>query len=561
MAELNDKLITYGNLSTFYDKLQEQGLGGNAIEDASVLPDASENKSKLIRLESDDNVYVSELKSRTSTTTNRLPDEQQIDKAYINYSEYEYAWKYKGDGYKIICSDGEINGYGWFCDERPWYPYVSWVNAENLQDFKDVATADNVIFIDDNNFATIDDKTFSTSDSVEYTKHNHLAYDVTYVPATYNAPEANQIGNATIEFTWWESGTTYNDTFVYDGTSETITVNNEQFTGYKWISDNYPNIHMLTNLQASNIYHSTSYSEQHGYSELAPDLYCYAVKNGVSGYCSCEHIIIPQLNAPDSEQVDNANITTIVGSDETIYSYTGQLYTIKLSDDSEELQVYWWNSDNDDLNLRDFHALFSIVNANSIYSEIQNAFIYITDDEGFISITGNVITLETPDYVDCLQCLVSSINMLFKDEMVMDSVVLSTTKYQRTEVTEEWDWQPLTDNATNDDIDFMFVKEIKLIRAQEDDENYIDWLVNTSGETMEFNGQTYYKWVVWGNDFNDGSGPAVEHPNVLVLTNTLNVQLPFNSNSPEFECRISIEDEGMTSQDYIHGDYTQKTVQ
>lgn len=33
MAELNDKLITYGNLSTFYDKLQEQGLGGNTIED------------------------------------------------------------------------------------------------------------------------------------------------------------------------------------------------------------------------------------------------------------------------------------------------------------------------------------------------------------------------------------------------------------------------------------------------------------------------------------------------------------------------------------------------
>ena len=50
-----------------------------------------------------------------------------------------------------------------------------------------------------------------------------------------------------------------------------------------------------------------------------------------------------------------------------------------------------------------------------------------------------------------------------------------------------------TDDATNDDIDSMFATEIKLIREQANDANYIDWLVNTSGETMEYNGQTYYK--------------------------------------------------------------------
>ena len=116
-----------------------------------------------------------------------------------------------------------------------------------------------------------------------------------------------------------------------------------------------------------------------------------------------------------------------------------------------------------------------------------------------------------------------------------------------------------TDDATNDDIDFMFVTEIKLIRAQKDDENYIDWLVNTNGETMEYNGQTYYKWVSWGNDFNNGSGPATEHPNICVLTNTLDVQLPFNTNSPEFEYWIDID--GETENNYIHGDYTQKTFQ
>ena len=40
---------------------------------------------------------------------------------------------------------------------------------------------------------------------------------------------------------------------------------------------------------------------------------------------------------------------------------------------------------------------------------------------------------------------------------------------------------------------FRKIKEIKLIREQKVDGNYIDWLVNTNGETMEYNGQTYYK--------------------------------------------------------------------
>ena len=120
-----------------------------------------------------------------------------------------------------------------------------------------------------------------------------------------------------------------------------------------------------------------------------------------------------------------------------------------------------------------------------------------------------------------------------------------------------------TDNATNDDIDFMFARDIKLIREQENDPNYIDWLVNTNGETMEYNGQTYYKWVSWANDGNNnGSWYLTEHPNIIVLTNTLDVQLPFNTNSPEFEYWIQIDDEGgIGENNYIHGDYTKKTFQ
>lgn len=120
-----------------------------------------------------------------------------------------------------------------------------------------------------------------------------------------------------------------------------------------------------------------------------------------------------------------------------------------------------------------------------------------------------------------------------------------------------------TDNATNDDIDFMFTKEIKLIREQANDGNYIDWLVNTNGETMEYSGQTYYKWVSWANDYsNDGvSWNLVEYPNIIVLTNTLDVQLPFNTNSPEFEYWIQIDEGGIGENNYIHGDYTKKTFQ
>ena len=109
---------------------------------------------------------------------------------------------------------------------------------------------------------------------------------------------------------------------------------------------------------------------------------------------------------------------------------------------------------------------------------------------------------------------------------------------------------------------FRKIKEIKLIREQANDANYIDWLVNTNGETMEYNGQTYYKWVSWANnEYNGGSWTLKEYPNIIVLTNKLDVQLPFNTNSPEFEYWITIDGENIGANNYIKGDYTQKTFQ
>ena len=48
---------------------------------------------------------------------------------------------------------------------------------------------------------------------------------------------------------------------------------------------------------------------------------------------------------------------------------------------------------------------------------------------------------------------------------------------------------------------------------------------------------------------------------MFVLTNTLYVQLPFNTDSPEFEYWIYLDGEEMWPQDYVHGDYTKKTFQ
>lgn len=106
-------------------------------------------------------------------------------------------------------------------------------------------------------------------------------------------------------------------------------------------------------------------------------------------------------------------------------------------------------------------------------------------------------------------------------ESLFDSGVnISTVKYQRTETIKEWDWQPLTDNATNDDIDAMFKSPvgviITLIREQNSEQQaagFVDMWVNTSGETMEYNGQTYYKWVYWYNNPEKGISEPIAFPN------------------------------------------------
>ena len=180
--------------------LVEGGGSGKAIEEVTELPEASENKDKFYRLSSDDNVYVSELKSRTTITTNRLPDEQQIDKAYL-YDDGDMCY-YKGS-YKVILTDGEIDGYGWYktYDGGIWYMYISEDNAVNINGATILYSTNNDemadIEIDTvNKVITIPEMT--VADLKLYYSIIVGESAIIPIPATYNAPEANQIGNATL---------------------------------------------------------------------------------------------------------------------------------------------------------------------------------------------------------------------------------------------------------------------------------------------------------------------------------------------------------------------------
>ena len=504
--------------------------GGDAIEDVNALPDAGENKNKLVRLSTDDNVYVSELKSRTSTTTNRLPDAQQIDKAYL-YEASTDIYYYKG-AYTVIFDDTEINGYGWLEDlgEGGWYFILTEVDAEHIQS-NSIAYG----FLADEDADVIDlvNKTVTTnkvSTNFKFTLEDVLGTLEIPIPATYNAPEANQIGNAKFD--------TDGDTLVYDGTETTITVDGNILTVYTWQGVDDTEWYLYSTKPASEIYFQQE--EFNFYSDV---VFYYDDGDTLD---EIWNMYIPQLNAPDSEQVNNAYFVY-----DDVYSYYKGAIEAHFTDGT--LTLYRWER-------TDIYNYFTKYSANQQYDEST---IKYGDSEDGLMLYYN--SEQSGWYSDDLT--------VSQAEATMNQVVLpdyiesySTVKYQRTVVTEEWDWQPLTDNATNDDIDLMFANEIKLIRyqdAEQQAEGFQDWWVNTNGETMEYDGQTYYKWVSWTNDETEGADEPTEHSDYVMLTNTLFVSLPFNTDSPEFEYTITYDSEGDTWSDanYFHGDYTQMTVQ
>lgn len=397
MAELNDKLITYGNLSTFYDKLQEQGC----IEEVSELPNASENKDKLFRLDNGEkDVYTAKLLSSETITANRLPDEQQIDKAYLYEDEY-YQYHYVG-AYTATFSDGEVSGYGWldYYNEQKWYLNLTEDDAEHIQR--------NSVFygFTYGNGDTIDlvNKTITTQSTKNDYKSTLSDSGNFPIPAIYNAPESAQIEIAYLfdvneEIKWF-----------YDGTEVTITIGGEQFIGYKWLSLDSPDDYFLSDKQASNIYFVKDNESDVIYS----DVKWYRVSNNVATPDGVVNLYIPQLNAPDSEQVDNAYISDDYYGGTNVY--TGEETTIEV--DGNNIAVYIWQHSGSDVVLYSTKPAYQIYNTDIDSNNVH----FYTNDGG--------ITELTFDNGDLLS--------------------ISIVKYQRT-IPPEWVWEKVATEQYVDD--------------------------------------------------------------------------------------------------------------
>lgn len=396
-----------------------------AVSEVETLPEIKGNEDKFFRNKEDNNVYVATMTSRT-LTTNRLPDEQQIDKAYV-YLADDVPYYYKG-AYKIICTDGEIDGYGWlekYDNGDSWYFILTKDNAVNVtadseciiisyEDADEIDEVNKIVIMDDDkadwDFA---DDTLSIEELIP-------------ISAIYNAPESAQIGNATLK------DFTNGERCVYNGTQISLEHGGKQITGYGWTCLDSTAFVYVTDKPASEIYF---------YYDEDNDVYYTDTKlwyAPVSDYTDAaldegfETLYIPQLNAPDSEQVGNAYITNDDGDNVTTYTYnyTDVIKTIVVSDG--ELYIYIWGEYSDVTWMVDCKC--TTVPANEIYSNNQIIEIGALEDYEW-SISGDTITNLEISLADLEENNISS--------LIDSNDSVSTVKYQRTETIEEWEWKEL----------------------------------------------------------------------------------------------------------------------
>lgn len=315
--------------------------GIKPIEEVSELPEASENKEKFYRLSSDDNVYVSKLKSRTTINTNRLPDEQQIDKAYFYDTNNDFALYYRGI-WKIICTDGEISLYCWGGDFENDKAYFTYDNAVNINhNSKTIYYADTMYeSVDENAKTIIDNETLEDLKSLFIVR----AF-LNPIPVIYNAPESAQIGNAS-----FNDG---NQGYIAKYSGEEVSYNGS--TWYKWTTVNG---YYITNKKASEIYGDF---KNYWMSDAQIVYFNGSEYMKTDFYSDITDINILHLNAPDSEQVDNAYIYDIYGQHK--YFYKG-LESIVCTDGT--INAPHWIMEGTD-GTQENNSLFTTPTANSLY--------------------------------------------------------------------------------------------------------------------------------------------------------------------------------------------------
>lgn len=486
--------------------------GIKPIEEVNELPEASENKDKLFRLDNGNkDVYAAKLLSSKTITTNRLPDEQQIDKAYLSEAGVS-VYYYKGS-YTITCSDGVLNWYLW---DRDVLKFATSENAVNSTSTTPCIMVDS----ESEYWSDVTETGATTTMTMQEVEEDDVVVgNGEVIPAIYNAPESAQIGNATLVD---ENSTIQH---IYTGEEIIITVDGNETVVYKWQNTENPNEYVATDKKASEIYYTGDYPN------LFTDVKIYDLNISPVQQTTIYELNIPQLNAPDSEQVGNATIKYNMGGNIFTATYDGTLTTLYDSIKDVSFTGYKWTTNSDEF--------ITIVKAEELYSN-AGTFSFMRQDGSEVADAKEGVT------------------------------EVNTVKYQRTETIEEWNWQDITPTyASDSDIDDLFAAPsgniIKLIRYQDAEQQasgFVDMLVNTSGETMEYNGQTYYKWVSWYNNPDAGISEPIEDTTRIMLTNTLDITLPFNTNSSEFEYVITYDEIGNIFADtYIKGDYTQKTVQ
>lgn len=385
--------------------LAESIANRTSITDIDELPEAKDNNN-IYRLNSDDKVYMSV--RYPDTITNKLPDEQQIDKAFLWETEEDFYY-YKG-AFKGLFTDGEINGYGWLeiiPDSDEWYFYLTEDNAENIQ------SNSVCYYFDSMNMDSIDlvNKTITGIDTIDAYQGILSDDGETPISATYNAPEADCIGNATlIDSEFLENG-------VYTG--EVITVFDSEsrnyITGYKWTDIDNSNYCFLTIKPASEIYFTGGGGEAYAntmlyyvdISDLNPEEW---LVDSVIGF---EQLYIPQLNAPDSEQVGKASVDD--NADEYSWYFTGNEETFVYS--GQTLTGYTWITEDEPE-----ETMYSLVPASEVYFHLDEDDYPVTQTV-FYRKTGSEVYTQGVETIDIVKYTRAIENWAWRQIPIVEEVI------------------------------------------------------------------------------------------------------------------------------------------
>lgn len=471
--------------------------GGKAIEEVDELPeDPAENKDKLFRLDNGEkDVYAAKLVSSETITTNRLPDEQQIDKAFLFETEYD-RYYYKG-AYKIICADGELDWYFWWpdgLDQEYFYGYATEDNAVNANN--DTVT----IWVDrddSENWSEVTNTYARTEHTIDELMNGAAdtlgGFAQIPIPAIYNAPESAQINwNATI----LDDG--YGTIWWYTGEEATVEVDSETITGYKWIesySTQPSGDYIISTKKASEIYYFGLTEDNIAFNS---DTMFYYNSGSQATFEYPSKVNICTLNASNAEQIGNAYFTSkeyAYHPARTYHYYYNNEVTVHCTDG--DMLMYSWVSE--------FGVgAITLKEPTYIYSKVE-----AVSTESW---TPGILEEETGEYTysSTKSALISefnSQNKIKRESDIPDILpdIQGQIKYQREEVIEEWRWENIIPPyATTADIEALFTEPVP--PSQPNDEI---WYTTNTSEAIDIDpesAQYYFDKSIVSNTYSDGKG-------------------------------------------------------